>query len=229
MFKKLIALVEALMLVSLFCIGFASWSIVDPQGLTISTSGGIQTEGVHSITLETIGIGFSGNSSQSQITNQTGFEYNLEAGAAKFSKTTLTVEVKFHKATIASLGYDEPYQLLFECKNGKSNAFDIFTSNSYLISPNVATAHLKGFPNQKIEGEITKTSDTLSAAFSVKSTSKASLYNLISRDISASNTNATATLVFTLEFSVPSTPPSAEYVKAICWSTYDLSFKIGAL
>ena len=227
MFKKLIALVEALMLVSLFCIGFSTWSIIDPDGVTISTNGGMHTQDVTSVTLETVGIGYTGNSSQSQITNQTGFEYNLEGATAKFSKTTLTVEVKFHKDTLTALAYDQPYQLLFECKNDNAAVFDVFTTDTYLIAPTYATAYLKGFPNQVIQGSVVqKTSEKLASAFAVKSTSAPSLYNLVSRDVVDSN--ATATIVFTFEFT-PIASVSSDYVKAICWSTYTLSFKIGAI
>lgn len=224
MFKKLIALVEALMLVSLFCIGFASWSIIDPNGVTLGENGeiggSIQTESVHNVSLDTIGF--------TSTSNQTSFKYNLtqidSATTAEFSKTTLTIDVTFDKATLTALAYDGPYQLLFECNN-KTNAVNIFEANGYLTPPTIATAHLSGFPNQKIESSITASASSLSAGFPIKSTSQLCLYNLI-----AKSSDATVTLVFTFEFTPKANTSSdySQFVQAICWSTYELSFKISS-
>ena len=217
MLKKLIALVEALMLVSLFCIGFATWSITNPNGVTPDTEpfvGAMQTETISKISLDSIGVG--------KMANQSGFEYNVENSAAVFSKTTLTVEVTFNKAMIETLNYTNAYYLALECKN-TTNAVNIFTTDTYMIAPQIATAHLQGFPNQSVSGLVdtqSATATSLTAKFPVKSTSSASIYNLVSRSLSE-----TATIVFTFDFT-PTTGIESDFVKAICWSKYTLTFSI---
>ena len=223
MFKKLIAMVEALLLVSLFCIGFASWSITDPSSGNLTAGGGIQTESVVGVSLEIIGL--------QTTTATTGFQYHLtgtDSKAAEFSNTALTIEVNFNKDKLLNneaLPFDQPYQLLFECTPA-DNSVNIFTGETYLISPSVATAYLKDFPNQKITGATTKTDNTLFAGFAIKSTQKASVYSLVSR--ANTDKNGNVTLVFTFEFSVDDGVTS-DFVKGVCWSTYNLSFKLGAI
>ncbi len=221
MLKKLIALVEALMLVSLFCIGFATWSITDPNGTTLgdgTLDGSIQTQSVESVSLDKLGIG--------AISSQSGFEYSLENDGtglkAVFSKTTLTVNVPFNKAKMEKISYTDAYYLTLECVN-TTNAVDIFESTAYMTAPTVATAHLDGFPNQKVGGLVSASSTALLAKFHVKSTTSASLYNLVSRSL-----DDTATLVFTFDFIPNASGVASDYVQAICWSNYKLTFKISA-
>ncbi len=217
MIKKLIALVEALMIVSIFCIGFASWSILDPNGEQFDPlSGSVQTQGVQDVSLTSIGF--------YNAQAQTGFDYSLSGSTATFSKTTITVEVEFLKSNIEQLAYTDAYQLFVNCDNPNGDKFDIFSSGStWLTPPTFATAHLQGFPNQKVIGNIkTATAQTISAGFPVKSTSQLCLYNLITK----STAEDYAVLVFTFDFAFPATLKS-EYVRAICWTPYTLSFKIG--
>ena len=219
MFKKLIALVEALMLVSLFCIGFATWSITNPNSNASngnSLSGSIQTESVENVSLTSIGLG--------EINDKSSFEYNLENSQAVFSKTTLTIAVEFNKATMESLAYSDAYYLEFECKN-TTNVVNIFSTATYMSAPQIATAHLQGYPAQMVGGLVdteNATASSLTAKFPVKSMSSASLYNLVSRSIEEA-----AIIVFTFDFT-PSASITSDYVKAICWSKYTLTFKISA-
>ena len=228
MIKKLIALVEALMIVSIFCIGFATWSITSPSATTPTgdpLGGGIYTQGVQDISLDTIGFGTT-------TPKQTGFDYSLSGTQATFSKTTITVETQFLKNTMESLAYSDVYRLVLDCTNPNADAFDIFSNQAtLLIPPTYATVHLKGFPNQKVIGVIqTASKEKLSATFPVKSTSQFSLYNLVSNSTGTDDDANSADLIFTFEFSVPTgnNAPSSNHIKAICWTAYTLSFKISA-
>ena len=220
-------MVEALMLVSLFCIGFASWSITDPSSGNLTADGGIQTESVVGASLEMIGL--------KATTATTGFQYHLtgtDSKAAEFSNTALTIEVNFNKDKLLnneSLPFDQPYQLLFECTPA-DNSVNIFSGDTHLKHPETATAHIKGFPNQTITATTTATNNKLSAGFAIKSTEQASIYHLVSiaNPTIDADGKPIVTLVFTLEFSVKDSVTN-EFVKGVCWSTYNLSFKLGAI
>ena len=226
------------MLVSLFCIGFASWSIVDPQGLTISTSGGIQAQESQEVLLSEIGINpenIGKHPDGDTLYGTTSFKYALVDSTATFAKTTLTLTIGIFAETLEALelDHDIKYALVVECVNPNANAFDIFTQTNYLTAPTVATAHLVGLPHLTVSGETTGTTKTvngqkiskLSAYFPLRTSTGECLFHLTNR--STSTAGKVTYVTFTFEFT-PAANVNSDYVKAICMTAYTFNVRVAA-
>lgn len=132
MHKKTTIFLTTLSILSMICVGFATWNVtITPANQTIN--GNVIVDDV--VNVSDVGIFY--RSSQ-------GFEYYTVSDASgnqqvHFSSTSLLSEVSITKATFENLSFDDTqkYYLWYECFYiySKTNTIDLMTDTSFITAP----------------------------------------------------------------------------------------------
>ena len=173
MSKRLIALVEVLMVVSLFCTGFASWSVVIAQPdsiLSLSTeSYGVESNALGSYGLELL--------SEAYGVKAKNFEYvkTVVAGGSpvyRATNSTLSMLLRVDTATMAANANDYREQILFltcsaKDQNGNARSFmpqDAGHNNQngvsgYYKAPKLCKLTLVDYPSRTVTVDLSNNFD----------------------------------------------------------------------
>ena len=178
MTKKLIALIEVLMVVSLFCTGFASW-MISPQtdGNSKTQLGSIDSHAVEKRQPSYYGLSLATSDTASGLQAET-FRYVMKNGKLELSNLTLSVLLKVTAATLSAADDYHNTALVITCKvnnipfdratrtDASSNWTDVAGEGDYSVStgsvtgwtgtalPDTCTVTLGGYPNLHLYASI---------------------------------------------------------------------------
>lgn len=236
MSKKLIALVEVLMVVSLFCTGFASWTIVEHLPDSVQ-SGSVDVYNVESYALSDYGIALT---SEADGITAKSFGYvraETSGGNAVYQSTnsTLSMLITVDTAKMASAANDYREQALLLTCSAKDNAEKAHSFQSkdegnnnqagvtgYYSAPKFCKLTLNDYPNRYIMVDLSNNFDAETGAVNVDTLSieipLVQLYNL-AKDYMA---GGTCMVIAELEFE----PRSNANLSTPCSWTYSFTAKI---
>ena len=174
MTKKLIALIEVLMVVSLFCTGFASWMISPyTDGNSKTQLGSVSSHAVEIRQPSSYGISLATSDSATGLKAET-FRYVMKNGKLELSNLKLSVLLKVTAATLKAAEDYHDTELIITCKvnnipfdratrtDSSSEWTDVSGEGDYSIStgsvsgwtatvlPDTCTITLGGYPNLRL-------------------------------------------------------------------------------
>jgi len=221
MTKKLIALIEVLMVVSLFCTGFASWMISPyTDGNSKTQLGSVSSHAVEKRNLDYYGIGINN-------TGASDFRYAAVTTASgtvnKFTNKTISVNITVNRSVMktrmeSSGGYSgDVLEINCAAKMATNSLFQQMASYG-LQYPSDCKLVLGGYPNLFVIASVTLESDnTLNIRIPIEQ-----IYHIANLD--KINT-ATSTLSLQLVFTETGAGVSSAEVANIC-NNYNVSYTI---
>ena len=228
--NKLIALVEVLMIVSLFCVGYASWAISPPD--TATQGGSMISYDVTVRSLATYGLSLSTDGAKT-------FTYcTVTAGegepVTQYTNTSLSLQIKVERAKLAEWAQNE-YRgetMVISCLatgNEQYSSYSLFRSYMSNVQAKVT---LQGYPNLSLTPTVALPASYLASYPLTISIPMEQLYNLIILDKANQNsTYSTLELVIECTENVQQNDGSRPGVEhsireEICSLTYSFTAKL---
>ena len=221
MTKKLIALIEVLMVVSLFCTGFASWMISPyTDGSSKTQQGSVSSHAVEKRNLDYYGIGINN-------TGANDFRYAAVTTASgtvnKFTNKTISVNITVNRSVMKTRmesagGYSgDVLSIVCSAKKLTASLFGQMDQQG-LHYPTSCKLSVKGYPNLFVIANVTCNSDnTLGIKIPIEQ-----IYNVANLDKLSSETT---TLILELEFTEAASGVTSINVADIC-SNISISYTI---
>lgn len=233
MLKKLGILLEALTILSLIGVGFASWEITQDKTISKTENGGLLVDQVFDVS--DVGISYIANSAK-------GFTYYQEIDPTTnetsnyFDRTTLSFSIYLNRTVLQKFEYDMPEIYYLEVKLYYiSSSVDLFTNNTLITAPSSLKCSLQNIENLFVTApiQVSKTNYgtnqylySLTANVPLKVSDAPCLYNLALSDNKPTSGSIPIDIAF--EFTNPTTLLTSNYFDEVCNISYNYSLSVNS-